>query len=109
MNETNAPIECEPDCRFEITRTLDGIILGFLEGSKDGLVRFAIRMLKNRNNIVVDAGNVTIVDDYLDNSERRCWAIHVEHEGEHYESIIRNLKYNTGAEDWSCCSAEAGG
>lgn len=84
--------------RYEITRYLNNAMMGFLEGSSDGLRSCVIDNLKRRFNIDVSKDNVKIIIDELQNPNRYCWSIHVEHEGNHYESVIVNLKYDTGFE-----------
>ena len=85
--------------RSEVTEYLNKVMIGFLEGSDDGLAGRVADNLKRRFNMDVLRSSVKIVIDKLENPERICWSIHVDHDGQHYESVIVNLKYDTGYED----------
>ena len=73
-------------------------MIGFLEGTTDGLARLVVENLKRRFGLVVPFESVKIIIDQLENPERFCWSIHVDHESLHLESVIVNLKYDTGYE-----------
>lgn len=84
--------------RYAVTRYLNGAMMGFMEGTTDGLRDGVIGNLKRRFDMDVSQGDVKVVVDALANPSRMCWSVHVEHGGQHYESVIVNLKYDTGYE-----------
>lgn len=84
--------------RYAITSYLNRAMMGFMEGSSDGLVWMVSENLKRYYNLDVPRDSVKIIIDELENPTRKCWSIHVDHEGQHYESVIVNLKYDTGYE-----------
>jgi hypothetical protein len=84
--------------RYEISKYLDGHVIGFYEGSDSGIRQSVVRSL-NKKGLPITVENVRIVIDELDNPRRHCMSIHVDYNNEHYESIIRNLLYDTGCED----------
>lgn len=86
------------DLRFEISRYLNGAIIGLIEGTIDGIKASVVDNLKRRFGLDVSIDSVNIIIDKLQDPVRTCWSIHVEHEGGHYESVIRNLKYDDGYE-----------
>lgn len=84
--------------RYEITNYLNKAMMGFMEGSTDGLCGLIVDNLHRRFNMDVPRESVKVIIDRLSEPDRHCWSIHVEHEGQHYESVIVNLKYDTGYE-----------
>jgi hypothetical protein len=84
--------------RYEISSYLNQAMMGFMEGSTDGLAGMVADNLKRRFGIDVPRSNVRVIIDKLANPDRMCWSIHVEHDGQHYESVIVNLRYDTGYE-----------
>lgn len=85
--------------RYRITTYLNKFMMGFLEGTSDGVRDKTVRDFKRVFNIDLLKEDVKIVSDVLYDPYRPCWSIHVDHAGEHYESVIVNLNYDTGWED----------
>jgi hypothetical protein len=84
--------------RYEVTTYLNHAMMGFMEGSTDGLRDMVVDNLKRRFDMDVPKDDAKVIIDDLENPPRMCWSIHVEHDGQHYESVIVNLKYETGFE-----------
>lgn len=73
-------------------------MMGFAEGTSDGLCESVVRNMKRLFNIEVPRECVKVVVDYLENPKRDCWSIHVDLNGTHFESVIVNMRYDTGYE-----------
>lgn len=86
--------------RYRITSYLNAAMMGFLEGDTDSLCQMVSDNIKRLMNVDVPRGSIRIVVDDLQNPIRKCLSIHIDHEGEHYESVIVNLKYDTGCDDY---------
>jgi hypothetical protein len=86
------------DKRYEITTYLNNTMIGFLEGNSDGLIELIVDNFKRRFDMIILRENVKIIIDNLQNPDRYCWSIHVDHVSQHYESVIVNLKYDSGFE-----------
>lgn len=84
--------------RWEVTDDLNRTMIGFAEGTDDGLVGFVVRHLNEKFGMNLKRDDVKIVVDLLENPDRRCWSIHVDSEGHHYESVMVNLMYDSGFE-----------
>lgn len=84
--------------KYDVTKYLNGTMMGFLEGNSDGLARAVIDNFKRQFNMIVPSDAVKVIIDRLENPDRMRWSIHVDHEGQHYESVIVNLKYDIGYE-----------
>lgn len=85
--------------KLDVSTYLDGTVIGFLEGTSDGIKKSVKDNFKRRFDIDIPLEAITVIIDDLQNPPRRCMSIHVDHEGQHYESVIRNLNYHTGYED----------
>lgn len=81
--------------RFEITDLLNGSMMGFLEGTREGL-RDSVRKRLSLRGLSVDVDCISIVCDDL--PPRRMLSIHLDVNGEHYESVAVNIHYDTGWE-----------
>ena len=81
--------------RFDVTQYLNNFILGFLEGSDGGIKQSVARRLKWEG-LNVTEDNITVICDELQTPIRRMLSVHVECDGEHYESISKNILYDTG-------------
>jgi len=88
------------DFRIAMFEFLNKVVLGFMEGTKDGMRDGTVRRAKEVLDVDLDPDSVTVIFEWIENPKRRLISIHVEHEGEHYESILRNGLYNEGYEDW---------
>lgn len=84
--------------RYEITSYLNRAMMGFLEGCPAGLCKCVVDNLKRMFGLEVPIAAVKIIIDDLNDPIRKCWSIHVDIDGQHYESVIVNLKYDTGYE-----------
>lgn len=93
--------------RTRISRMLDACVLGFLEGSVTGMQETVAYKLKYNFNIVIPRENITVIFETLNSiadvdgndHKRRCLSVHVKHDDQHYESIIRNISYDDGREE----------
>lgn len=84
--------------RYEITRYLNSAMIGFIEGTTNGMCKLVVDNLKRRFDMDVPLSAVKVIIDDLKDPDRHCWSIHVDHDGQHYESVIVNLGYDTGYE-----------
>lgn len=76
--------------------------MGFMEGTREGLRDHVVYKMQHQFGVIVKPEDVKIVVDRLPEPapERLCWSIHMEYDGQHYESVIRNMRYDSGEEDW---------
>jgi len=79
--------------RHEISHFLNKFVLGLLEGTVDGVRDGVVRNFKMKWDIELDPNKVRVILETISNPERRCLSIHVDHDGQHYESVIRNINY----------------
>jgi hypothetical protein len=84
--------------RYEVTSYLNRTMIGFAEGTSSGLCGSVISNMKRLFNVEVSHECVKVIVDYLENPKRDCWSIHVDLNGEHFESVIVNMRYDTGYE-----------
>ena len=82
--------------RYRISTFLNRYLEGFLEGSSDGIRSSIVRNMKLRFDMDISPESVTVLFENLTNPPRRCWSIHIDHQGNHYESVIANLDYDCG-------------
>ena len=83
-----------------IQTMLNNSLMGLIQGSPEHLIKSIIRRFKLINQFVITEDNIKVVIDELENPKRVCWSIHMEYDGVHYESLIRNMSYDTGEEDY---------
>jgi hypothetical protein len=86
--------------RYQISNFLNNMLMGLLEGTSKHLHDLTKRRLKEQFNINLQDDQIKIIIDDLKNPDRHCWSIHIDYADEHYESVIVNMGYYNGADDY---------
>lgn len=88
------------DLRYAIFQFLNKFIIGFLEGTHEGMKGMVVDNFKRKFGMDITREQVKIVVDNLENPRRRCLSVHVDVGNDHYESVIRNILYHDGWVDY---------
>jgi hypothetical protein len=80
--------------RWGMSSFLNNCMMGFMEGTKSGLTGLVARNLRLYHGVVLSSGECYVQEVSTD--KVRLWSLQIDHNGEHYESVYTNGKYDSG-------------
>jgi hypothetical protein len=82
--------------RRDITRMLNSAVTGFMQESLDVVRVSLVKRFMIQFKLKVKPEDIVLIIDQLYEPPRCVMSVHLDIDGEHYESIIRNVDHDYG-------------